>query len=136
MVSLPSALTAYRQYFTDIAKEAHRPALFHCTTGKDRTGWAAAATLLILGVSEEDVRYDFQLTNRDLVPALQPVFDRFAALGGDPDLLRPVIGVEAQYLEAALDEARTRFGSIEGYFSDGLGIDADGQAALRRALVE
>ena len=34
----------------------HRPALFHCTKGKDRTGWAAAVLLLLLGVDEESVR--------------------------------------------------------------------------------
>ena len=31
---------------------------------------------------------------------------------------------------------RTRFGSIEGYFADGLGIDAEQQAELRDGLVE
>ena len=55
VVSLLSALGAYREFFTRIARDAQRPALFHCTTGKDRTGWAAAATLLLLEVSEEDV---------------------------------------------------------------------------------
>jgi protein-tyrosine phosphatase len=51
LVTLPSALDAYGKFFTAIARSGARPALFHCTTGKDRTGWAAAATLLLLGVS-------------------------------------------------------------------------------------
>ena len=135
IVSLPSALGAYREYFGRIVQDAGRPALFHCTTGKDRTGWAAAATLLVLGVSEEDVFFDYGLTNRDLVPALKPVFEQFRAAGGDPRLLEPVLGVDPEYLRAALDEMRTRFGSIEGYFADGLGIDADGQQRLRDTLV-
>ena len=29
------------------------PALFHCTAGKDRAGFAAAITLIALGVSKE-----------------------------------------------------------------------------------
>lgn len=49
IVSLPSALGAYREFFGRIARDAQRPALFHRTTGKDRTGWAAAATLLCSG---------------------------------------------------------------------------------------
>ena len=136
IVSLPSALAAYRGFFTTIARDAQRPALFHCTTGKDRTGWAAASTLLLLGVAEQDVLYDYELTNRDLLPALKPVFEHFRAVGGDPDLLKPVLGVDPGYLKAALDEMRQRFGSIEGYFSEGLGIDADGQRVLRAALTE
>ena len=134
IVSLPSALSAYREFFSRIVRDGQRPALFHCTTGKDRTGWAAAATLLLLGVSEEDVFYDYELTNRDLVPALKPVFEHFRAAGGDPRLLVPVLGVDADYLRAALDEVKQKFGSIEIYFADGLGIDAGAQQRLRDAL--
>lgn len=136
MVSLSSALSAYQDFFRGIAQDAHRPALFHCTTGKDRTGWAAAATLLMLGVSQEDVLYDYELTNRDLLPALKPVLEHFRAAGGDPRLLEPVLGVDARYLQASLNEMEQRFGSIESYFSDGLGIDAQDQQRLRAALVE
>ena len=136
IVSLPSALGAYREFFGRIAEDAQRPALFHCTTGKDRTGWAAASTLLVLGVSEDDVFYDYELTNRDLLPALKPVFEHFRAVGGDRRLLEPVLGVDADYLRAALDEVKQRFGSIEAYFAEGLGIDAAGQRRLRDALVE
>jgi protein-tyrosine phosphatase len=136
IVSLPSALAAYRTFFTSISEQAHRPALFHCTTGKDRTGWGAAAILLLLGVSEEDVTYDYGLSNRDLLPALKPVSEHFRAIGGDPHLLDPVLGVDQAYLEAALDEMKQRFGSIEGYFAEGLGIDETGQEELRNTLIE
>lgn len=136
IVGLPSAVAAYRTFFEVIAQDARRPALFHCTTGKDRTGWAAASTLLLLGVSEEDVFHDYLLTNRDLLPALKPLYDRFAAAGGDPRLLDPVWGVDRSYLQAALDEMRAQYGSVEAYFEDGLGIGAAQQAALRRELVE
>ncbi len=136
IVGLPSALRAYRRFFTSVAESGARPALFHCTTGKDRTGWAAASTLLMLGVGEDDVFADYELTNRDLIPALKPLFEHFRALGGDPDILLPVFGVDPAYLRAALDEVQSRFGSIEVYFADGLGIDADHQAALRESLTE
>lgn len=121
--------------FTAILEDGRWPALFHCTTGKDRTGWGAAALLTLLGVSEEDVLADYMITNRDLLPALQPYLDRFAHAGGDPALLRPVLGVETAYLRTAFDEMRTRFGTIERYFSEGLGIDDDAQERLRALLV-
>jgi len=136
MVSLPSALAAYQVFFVDLGKFEHRPALFHCTTGKDRTGWAAAAMLLLLGVTEEDVMRDYLLTNDQLLPRLQPMFEQFAAAGGDPALLQPVLGVRREYLEASLGEMRRHHGSIEGYFADGLGIDEKAQEALRSAYTE
>ncbi len=134
-LTLPSATTGYRQFFTMLAEKEHRPALFHCTTGKDRTGWAAASLLLLLGVSDEDVLDDYLLTNESLVPALQPMVDKFASIGGDPQLLAPVIGVRKEYLDAARAEMESRYGNIEGYFSTGLGLSAQTIDALRSGLV-
>jgi protein-tyrosine phosphatase len=131
IVSLPSAASAYRRLFTDLTSERHRPALFHCTTGKDRTGWAAATLLMLLGVSDEHVMKEYLLTNDELLPAEQPAIDRFKAMGGDPDLILPCIAVAPEYLEAALDEMHKRFGTIEGYFSEALGIDEGAQQKLR-----
>jgi protein-tyrosine phosphatase len=39
--------------------------------------------------------------------------------------------VKKEYLDAAFDEMQTKYGTIEGYFSEGLGIDAAQQKALR-----
>jgi protein-tyrosine phosphatase len=136
IVSLPSADAAYHRLFSDLALEEHRPALFHCTTGKDRTGWAAAALLMLLGVPDDLVMKEYLLTNTELLPAEQPLLDHFRELGGDPDVLRPVVAVAPEYLEAALDETLTRYGTIEAYFADGLKVDEETQKGLRAAFVE
>jgi len=135
-VTLPSARAAYGALFADLARAERRPALLHCTTGKDRAGWAAAALLLLLGVSDDDVMADYLLTNEQLLPAMQPLFDRFTAAGGDPDVLRSLLGARAEYLEAALEEMTARFGTIERYFEQGLGLDPERIAALRTALID
>lgn len=135
IVSLASARDAYRRMFLDLADRGRRPALVHCMTGKDRTGWAAAALLQLLGVPDELVMADYLLTNAQLLPALQPKFDAFARRGGDPQLLMPVFGVREQYLAAALDEMHRVYGDIEGYFAAGLGLGAGMQDALRKAFV-
>ncbi|NED61066.1 tyrosine-protein phosphatase, partial [Streptomyces sp. SID10244] len=49
LVNLPSAKRAYREFFTGLLDGS--PTLFHCTAGKDRTGWAAAALLSLMGVA-------------------------------------------------------------------------------------
>lgn len=129
MVTLPSAVRSYRGYYSGLLGEHDGPSLFHCTTGKDRTGWAAASLLALLGVDKDDIYYDYLLTNERLVPALKPVFDEFAAAGGDPDVLLPILGVDPAYLDAAFDEVRATHSDIEGYFLTGLGFD---EAALSR----
>jgi protein-tyrosine phosphatase len=134
IIDLPSALAGYRSFFDAIVRPENLPAAFHCTTGKDRTGWAAAALLLLLGVSYDDVMAEYLLTNAQLLPSLQPLLDRFAAAGGDPELLMPVLGVRKEYLDAAIDEMTARYGDIEGYFRDGLGLDDATIAALRSSF--
>ena len=136
IVSLPSARAGYHRLFSDLTQEEHGPALFHCTTGKDRTGWAAASILMLLGVSDDLVMKEYLLTNTQLLPAEKPVLDHFRALGGDPHVLRPVVAVAPEYLEAALDEMRKEFGTTEGYFTEGLKIGEGAQKALRGAFVE
>ena len=71
-----------------------------------------------------------------VLPAEKPVFDQFRAQGGDPDLLRWVIGVAPEYLDAARAEMRREFGTLEGYFSEGLHVDESAQEALRAVFVE
>ena len=135
IVGLPSARNAYRRLFEGMADPACRPCLYHCTTGKDRTGWATAALFLLLGVPDDAVMEEYLLTNTELLPSLQPVLDRFEAAGGDPRLLLPVLGVRSEYLLAALDEMHARYGSVEEYFDSGLEVSAETQAALRASLV-
>ena len=136
IVSLGSSLTGYSQFFNDIAQSEHRPALFHCQTGKDRTGWAAASLLLLLGVSKDDAYADYMLTNDQLLPALKPMIDQFVAKGGEATLLTPVLGVQPSYLDAAIDEMEKRYRTIEGYFSDGLGFDSAWIDGVRKSYVE
>ncbi|MGB3709690.1 tyrosine-protein phosphatase [Gordonia sp. (in: high G+C Gram-positive bacteria)] len=135
MVTVDSARESYRRFYSGLLGKDRAPALFHCTTGKDRTGWAAASFFSLMGVSREDIFTDYLLTNDRLLPALAPVFDKFAAAGGDTDKLRDILGVRAEYLQAAFDEVEATHGGIAGYFSDGLGIDQAAQAGLRERFL-
>jgi protein-tyrosine phosphatase len=130
-VSLPSAKEAFRKLFLALGDQNQLPALFHCTTGKDRTGWAAAALLTLLGVPRETVMEDYLRSNDYIIPKYQKVIDAFVAAGGDASIPPAILGVKKEYLDAAFDEMQTKYGSIENYFSEGLGIDAAQQKALR-----
>jgi protein-tyrosine phosphatase len=134
-VGLESARRALGRLFTDLAEERRRPALIHCTTGKDRTGWAAASLLLWLGVPAAAVERDYLASNEQLRPAFQAMLDDFVARGGRPGLLDAFIGVLPEYLESALAEMRRLYGTVESYFADGLALDGETRAALRAAFL-
>lgn len=128
MVVSAAACAAYRQMFMQIADQKE-PALFHCTAGKDRTGWAAAALLTLLGVPQQIVLEDYLLSAEPVVAWFQPYLDRFAASGGDQELLKPVFSVEPAYLAASMRQVEQSFGSMQGYFHIGLGLS---EAVIQR----
>jgi len=130
-ITLPSAKQSYRTLFQSLADGKKLPAVFHCTTGKDRTGWAAAALLTLLGVPKETVMADYMRTNEYTLPQFKHAIDSFVAAGGNRDIAVAVFGVKTEYLDASFDEMQKQYGTIEKYFAEGLGIDASGQKVLR-----
>jgi protein-tyrosine phosphatase len=130
-VSLPSARHEFRKLFLMLGDNNELPALFHCTTGKDRTGWAAAALLTLLGVPKEVIMEDYLKSNDYIIPMYQKVIDEFVKAGGEKEIPMTLLGVKEAFLEAAFDEMEKNYGTIEKYFSKGLRIDSAQQKALR-----
>lgn len=135
-LQLPSARAGFGRLYRELADPERVPALVHCTTGKDRTGWACASLMLWLGVPYGTVLEDFVASNRYILPKYRPHLEAFAAAGGDPRLLLPVLSVREEYLAAALDEMHRMYGSVEDYFSAGLGLEPGVQRALRERLLD
>ena len=130
-VSLSSAQQSYRILFLSLSDAANLPGVFHCTNGKDRTGWGAAALLTFLGVPKDEVLADYLRSNNYLLPMHQKEIDAFIAGGGDPGIPSALFGVKQKYLEASFDEMYSRYGTIERYFSEGLKINPTQQKHLR-----
>ena len=104
--------------------------LFHCSAGKDRTGFGAALLLTVLKVPRETVMADYLATNR--------IWTREHALPPDtPHALRETLLTAHQgLLEHALTQAVDRYGSVEQLMAQGLGLDAAGLRRLRDILLE
>lgn len=131
-VSLASAQQSYRTLFLGLSESSKLPSVFHCTNGKDRTGWAAAALLTFLGVPKDEVFADYMRSNNYLLPMHQKEIDAFIAGGGDPGIPTALFGVKQKYLEASFEEMYRRYGTIEQYFLRGLKINEVLQKRLRQ----
>lgn len=134
-VTLPSARAAYGAVFADLARE-EGPALFHCTAGKDRTGWAAAALLSLCGAAPETVVADYLASNGPILVKYAGTIDRGVARGLPREALAAAFGVRESYIEAAFAAMRAAYGDVEGYFERGLGLGPNDQARLRARLIE
>ncbi|MGW6708867.1 tyrosine-protein phosphatase [Streptomyces sp. NPDC054956] len=135
LVSSGSAQASYRLLLTELADPEAGPLLFHCTAGKDRTGWGATVILSLLGADDETLMSEYLSVNPAVRIAFAPMIEGFTAAGGDPELALALIGVYPEYLEAALDEVSTRYGSMEKYVREGLGVSDETVEALRARLV-
>ncbi|NEE31551.1 tyrosine-protein phosphatase, partial [Streptomyces sp. SID7982] len=122
MVLSPGAAAAYRAFLETAADPAARPVLFHCTAGKDRTGWAAAVLLMILGAPRATVRSDFLAVNPAVRAAFAPQVTKFLDGGGDPAVAAAIIEVRPRYLDVALDAMDERWGGLDGYVRNGLRV--------------
>jgi protein-tyrosine phosphatase len=106
--------------------ESPEPTVFHCTAGKDRTGFAAALLLKAVEVPDDEVLRDYLLTNDRL---LLPEGTR---LGLPREAMEVLWRVQPEFLQAALDEVDARYGSLEGYFLEGLGLRQAERRELKR----
>ena len=77
-----------------------------------------------------------QITGVPGAPDATMTIDAFIAAGGDRAIPVIIFGVKPEYLNVSFDEMQKRYGTIEHYFSAGLGIDASGQKALRDLYLE
>jgi len=112
---------------------------FHCTAGKDRTGFAAAVFLLSLGVPKETVMQDYLLSNQYLKGKNESAIwkMRIFSLGrADTDGVQHLMGVEPSYLQSAFDAMEKNYGSIDNYLREALGVDDAFRAQLRARYLE
>ena len=121
-----------RQALEVIAAEDSGPLVFHCASGKDRTGLLAALLLILLGVSEEDAAADFALTElaterlRADHRAHRPELDRiWPSYGRAPGVV----------LELFLADLTAAHGSVHAYAAERLGVDGVLLGALREKLL-
>ena len=103
------------------------PTVFHCTAGKDRTGFAAALLLRALGASDDEVMHDYLLTNERL--HMPEVWRN----GLPQEVMAVLWRVQPGFLRAAFEEADRSYGSLEGYLREGLGL-RDAERERLRAL--
>jgi protein-tyrosine phosphatase len=110
--------------------EQPTPQVFHCTAGKDRTGFAAALLLSALGVDRPTIERDYLLTNQ--------LYKRDARLEGQghPHVMKVLWQVQPEFLHAAFDAVDGQHGGMRDYLHGAIGLDPQELAALRAMLLE
>lgn len=104
--------------------------LFHCSAGKDRTGFGAALILTALGTPRETIMTDYLASNRLWRG------DAGIAAGLPPDVGAILLLVHAELLDAAFTAIDQAYGGFDNYAALQLGLDAPRVQQLRETLIE
>jgi protein tyrosine/serine phosphatase len=112
------------------------PAVFFCMAGKDRTGVLAAILLSLLGVSEEDIAADFELSGDEVVALVDHLrthedFEDHPMMNQPEALLR----APRAAMELFLAEVDVKYGGLPGYVRE-LNVDDATIEALKALLLE
>lgn len=137
-VTDPSIRALFAETVRMLASADSVPLLFHCTAGKDRTGWTAAIVLTALGVDRATVYQDYLLTNERTAALIERIMEIFRSKGilSDPGLMLPIIRADAAYLDAAFAAVAAGWPSFEAFLTDGLGLSPEELDAMRANLLQ
>ncbi len=125
----------WAKILTSMTEPGGLPVLFHCTGGKDRTGTCAAILLLALGVSEDLVIYDHQLSNIYIAELLPKIAQMIESYGVDPETLFPYLTAPRECIEKVLEHIKKRYNSIENYLIRHAGMKEDKLILLQEKLL-
>lgn len=158
-------IEAYTQFATDAGAEAKfatlvqtvasgKVTLFHCVSGKDRTGFAAAIILRGLGVSWKDTLADYLKSNDALAAENAAKIAGMGTVWTDApghlsvNTLQTIFGVDEAFLHATFASIQDQFGAdhppkdgevasdeaIAAFYASVFGANV--QSDLKKALLE
>ncbi|MDE8347929.1 MAG: tyrosine-protein phosphatase [Acidocella sp.] len=115
------------------------PLLVHCHAGKDRTGFVVAMLLAAAGVTRNDIIEDYIATSNYFLAekealALASWAKRSFGQEINPAAARPMVATRQDYIEAALQEIDTGWGSVDGYLRDAVGLTGHDREAVQNLL--
>lgn len=92
--------------------------IYHCSAGKDRTGFASALILHALGVDKDAIIADYMCSNEYSTIKYKDYVEKY------PNLL-PMFKVKKEYLEKTFEVMENKFGSIDNYIEKELCVDIE-----------
>lgn len=141
MIESESAQNAYRKFFEVLLKNDvdSESVIFHCTAGKDRTGFGALLALSALGVPYSTIKKDYLLTNITTKDFVDSMIEHARQNGRNENVLqsiRDIQSVRPEYLVHAVKVLNDEYGSINDYLRDVMKLSSGDIMQLRDIYLE
>lgn len=116
-----------------------KPTLFHCSAGKDRTGFATLLILYLCDVSLDVIITDYLKTNEYIKESIPYQIENVSRIFNIEPQYReriiPLLTVNKNYINAALTEIYKKYDSIDNYLVNELLITENDKTKLQNYLL-
>ena len=110
--------------------------VYHCTGGKDRTGYTTAMILLALGVDRKTITEDYLMSNYYRRDANLKNMRRIRLTGLDPETIDYAILVRKEYMDAVFDVIDEKYGGNAAYLEAKFSLTEEKRNELKRRYTE
>ena len=114
------------------------PVPFHCTAGKDRTGVVAMLLLNILDVDEKTIMSNYLEINKTHKPKANLFYALINILMWNKELAikaRSYYMVHESYLQTAIESIKEKYGTIDNYIKEALGVTDEMKQAFKNKVL-
>lgn len=139
MVRSAHSQEGYAKFFQELVNHEEGAILWHCTGGKDRAGLATVLFLSALGVDQETILQDFDLSNEYYTETIAQMAKAAEAQGCTEEeiaAVKDLCGVNRTYMEDALKVIDEEYGSMDEYLKNQLGVTDEDIAVLQEKYLE
>lgn len=125
--------------FIDLLLENEGSTFWHCTSGKDRTGFGAIVLLSALGVSKETIYEDYMYSNKCIFEDEDAIRNTLKMSSLDEQYFeefRDFLLVKDEYFNTVYREIENKFGTMNAFLEKGLKITPEKKELLRKKYLE
>ena len=111
----------WTKIFKLLLKNNNKGILYHCSSGKDRTGILTAVILYALGFDKETIYKDYLLTNESPLYYKEHVPDTLNK--EQKKIWLEYFEARKEYLDISFDEIDREFGSLDNFLIENCSLD-------------
>jgi len=133
MVGEEFCVVQIRRFFELLVEHEKGAVAWHCTSGKDRTGLTCALLLYVLGAEKETILEDYLYTNEQIADYRNALLDGLRERGIEEEKIQQIYyleSVDASYLESCMEVIAEKYGSLDLFLEEQLGITESVRATL------
>ena len=109
-------IDTYRFFLNLLTDSKNFPLVFHCTAGKDRTGFASALVFFCLNISYKSMIEDYLLTNKLWKTTLK------LPIQASKSSIKAMLRAEVDYINSAINKVKDEYKSMDSFIIKGLKV--------------